>query len=128
MTVEKSPASLCPTRPLLHHPVGLSSAIRGRRRDMNVMMLLEMARDAFGDRVAFTDASTGASLTYEALFEASRRRAGTLAASGARRVAALDTTSLASPLCLFAGGWAGVPYVPLNYRLTDPEIAALMQR
>jgi acyl-CoA synthetase (AMP-forming)/AMP-acid ligase II len=95
---------------------------------MNVMMLLEMARDAFGGRVAFTDGTTGESLTYEALFDAVRRRAGTLATSGARRVAALDTTSLASPLCLFASGWAGIPYVPLNYRLTDPEIAALLQR
>jgi long-chain acyl-CoA synthetase len=95
---------------------------------VNVMMLLEMARDAFGERLAFTDGASGRSLTYEALFDAARRRAATIAETGASRVAALDVTSLASPVALFASAWAGVPYVPLNYRLTDPEIVALLER
>ena len=32
------------------------------------------------------------------------------------------------PLGLFASAWAGVPYVPLNYRLTNEEIEALLKR
>ena len=92
------------------------------------MMLLEMARDAYGDRVAFTDATNGASLSYAALFDAARRRAASIAETGASRVAALDVTSLASPVALFSSAWAGVPYVPLNYRLADPEIVSLLER
>jgi acyl-CoA synthetase (AMP-forming)/AMP-acid ligase II len=95
---------------------------------MNLMMLLEMASSAFPERVAFTDSSTGESLTYEQLFNAARRRAASLRDSGASRMAMLDVTSVATPLALFSSAWAGLPYVPLNYRLTDPEIEALLAR
>ena len=40
---------------------------------MNVMMLLEMASAAFPERPAFTDGSTGASFTYQQLFDAARQ-------------------------------------------------------
>jgi acyl-CoA synthetase (AMP-forming)/AMP-acid ligase II len=32
------------------------------------------------------------------------------------------------PVALFASAWAGVPYVPINYRLTPHEIKALLAR
>ena len=92
------------------------------------MMLLEMTSATFPDRTAFTDGSSGRSYTYSQLFEAAATRAGSMAASGARRVGMLDVSSLATPLTLFASAWAGVPYAPLNYRLTDPEIEALLER
>lgn len=95
---------------------------------MNLMMLLEMASSAFPERVAFTDSSSGTSLTYEQLFNAAGRRAASLRGSGASRMAMLDVTSVATPLALFSSAWAGLPYVPLNYRLTDPEIEALLAR
>lgn len=95
---------------------------------MNVMMLLEMASAAFPERIAFTDSSDGSSLTYGQLFSAAGRRAASLRRSGASRMAMLDVTSVATPLGLFSSAWAGLPYVPLNYRLTDPEIEALLAR
>lgn len=95
---------------------------------MNIMMLLEMASGAFPDRPAFTDGSTGQSFTYAELFEAAKLRAATVKASGASRLVKLDVSNLGTPLCLFTGGAAGVPYVPLNYRLTDEEIEALLKR
>ena len=92
------------------------------------MMLLEMASGAFPDRPAFTDGSSGASFTYAELFEAARTRAASVQASGANRLAKLDVSNLGTPLSLFSSAWAGVPYVPLNYRLTDDEIEALLNR
>ena len=95
---------------------------------MNIMMLLEMAQGAFPDRPAFTDGATGKSLTYSELFAAAQTRAASIQASGATRLAKLDVTNLATPIALFGGAWAGVPYVPLNYRLTDSELMALLER
>jgi acyl-CoA synthetase (AMP-forming)/AMP-acid ligase II len=95
---------------------------------MNVMMLLEMANAAFPERAAFTDGSSGESFTYAELFEAARHRAASVRASGANRLVKLDVSNLATPLSLFTSAWAGVPFVPLNYRLTDAEIEALLKR
>ena len=95
---------------------------------MNVMMLLEMANAAFPERTAFTDGSSGESFTYAGLFEAARHRAASVRASGASRLVKLDVSNLATPLSLFSSAWAGVPFVPLNYRLTDVEIEALLKR
>ena len=95
---------------------------------MNVMMLLEMANAAFPERTAFTDGSSGESYTYCELFEAARHRAASVRASGANRLVKLDVSNLATPLSLFTSAWAGVPFVPLNYRLTDAEIEALLKR
>jgi acyl-CoA synthetase (AMP-forming)/AMP-acid ligase II len=95
---------------------------------MNVMMLLEMASGAFPDRPAFTDGERGVTYTYSELFEAARHRAGSIRANGASRMAKLDVSNLGTPLGLFSSAWAGVPYVPLNYRLTDDEIQALLKR
>ena len=92
------------------------------------MMLLEMANGAFPDRPAFTDGGSGQSLTYAQLFEAARLRAGSITQSNVTRLAKLDVSNLGTPLSLFSSAWAGVPYVPLNYRLTDDEIEALLKR
>lgn len=99
---------------------------------MNIMMLLEMAAAGFGDRIAFTsynnDASHSEQLSYQQLFNAAGMAAQQIQASKAARVAVIDISSLALPIALFGSGWAGVPYVPINYRLTEPEIAALLAR
>jgi acyl-CoA synthetase (AMP-forming)/AMP-acid ligase II len=93
---------------------------------MNVMMLLEMATQGFGDRVAFTNGED--SLTYQELFDAAGVAAGAIQKSGCEYVAMLDVSSLALPVGLFASGWSGIPYVPINYRLTQSEINALLAR
>ena len=92
------------------------------------MMLLEMAAGGFGDRIAFTDPRVGESITYQQLYDAAGAGARDIRASGAARVAMLDVSTLAVPVALFAAGWAGVPYVPINYRLTQAEIDTLVAR
>jgi len=91
---------------------------------MNIVMLLEMATDGFGDRVAIQNGADR--LTYAELFAAAGSAARTVSVSGAERLAVLDVNSLAVPVGLFAAGWAGVPFVPLNYRLTGAELDALL--
>jgi long-chain acyl-CoA synthetase len=93
---------------------------------MNVMMLLEMAAQGFGERVAFVNGKE--SLTYQQLFDAAGRAAMHLRNSDCKHMAMLDVSSLALPIALFASAWAGKPFVPINYRLTDIEVAALLQR
>ena len=95
---------------------------------MNTMMLLEMATSGFGHRIAFTDPAEGTSITYQELYDAAGAAAHHIRESGASRVAMLDVSNLAVPVALFASGWANVPYVPINYRLTPDEIDALLAR
>jgi len=92
---------------------------------MNLMMLLEMATSGFGDRVAVK--SGASSLTYEQLFQAAGAAAREIASSDCERMALLDVSSLAVPVGLFASAWAGVPFVPLNYRLTGTELERLLK-
>jgi long-chain acyl-CoA synthetase len=97
---------------------------------MNIMMLLEMAASGMPDRIAFTcyKDETAEHLSYQQLFDAARHAAIEIQQSKCTRVAVLDTSSFALPIALFASGCAGVPYVPINYRLTDDEIHALLAR
>jgi long-chain acyl-CoA synthetase len=93
---------------------------------MNLMMLLEMAASGFPERVAVRhEAST---LTFGELFDAAGRAAAEIAGSGFERVGLLDVTSPAMPVALFAAAWSGLPFVPLNYRLTGAELDALLER
>lgn len=93
---------------------------------MNLMMLLEMASSGFGDRIAVQSGDDR--LSYSELLAAAGGAATAIRASGAQYVSVLDVSSLAVPVALFASAWAGVPYVPLNYRLTSEELAALIDR
>jgi acyl-CoA synthetase (AMP-forming)/AMP-acid ligase II len=89
------------------------------------MMLLEMASSGFADRVAVTDGDDATALTYAELFAAAGAAARRVQESGAKHVAVLDVSSPAVPVALFASAWAGVPFVPLNYRLTGEELERL---
>lgn len=93
---------------------------------MNLMMLLEMTASAFGDRVGVQNGPDR--LTYADLLGAAGAAARQLRASGAERMAVLDVNSLAVPIGLFASSWAGVPFVPLNYRLAGSELDRLIER
>ena len=93
---------------------------------MNIVTLLEMAVDAHPERVAVQ--SGARKLTYAELLQSSRSAARLLRESGARHAALLDVNSVAAPILLFGAALADVPYVPLNYRLTDEELSALASR
>jgi acyl-CoA synthetase (AMP-forming)/AMP-acid ligase II len=93
---------------------------------MNLMMLLEMAAQSHGERRALT--CRGEHWTYAELYEAAGRTAAQLRLSAATHVGLLDVSSPAVPISLFASAWAGLPFVPLNYRLTEAQLAALLDR
>lgn len=93
---------------------------------MNILMLLQMAADAHGDRVAVRCGEQ--TLSYTALYRQACVAGERLRASGARRVAWLGEAHLATPVALLGAAAAGLPYVPLNYRLTAAELEALLER
>jgi len=93
---------------------------------MNIALLLQMAAEACPDRTAIT--FEGEHYDYQTLFDAASRAAQTFSESGCRFVSALDTSSPAAPIALMGAAMAGLPYVPLNYRLTDDQLSALIER
>ena len=93
---------------------------------MNLAMALEMSAECFPDRVAVT--SNGENMTYGELLAAAKRVAAEIKASGCKYVGLLDISSMAVPIAVFASAYAGIPYVPLNYRLTKPELEELLER
>ncbi|MEM7141618.1 MAG: class I adenylate-forming enzyme family protein [Actinomycetota bacterium] len=93
---------------------------------MNVMMLLEMAASGLGDRVAVGSLDGG--ITYRQLFDQAGEAAARFRADPGAKVVLCDESSPAVPVALFGAAWAGMPYVPLNYRLPDDDLTALAQR
>ncbi len=93
---------------------------------MNIMMLLEMAASGLGDRVAIGSHTDG--LTYQQLFDRAGAAAADFKAGTAEHVVLCDESSAAVPIALFGSAWAGMPYVPLNYRLPDDDLRALAAR
>ena len=87
-------------------------------------MILEMAADAFGDRVAIGNADDG--LSYEGLRRAARAIADRVEDSGAKHLALIEPNSPLVPAALFGAAWAGVSYAPLNYRLPDASLQELI--
>jgi acyl-CoA synthetase (AMP-forming)/AMP-acid ligase II len=93
---------------------------------MNIALLLEMAAEAAPDRVGVV--CDGKRWTYGELLTAARGAVEVIQASGATHVALLDESSEAAVVALFGAALAGVPYCPLNYRLADTDLAALLER
>lgn len=91
---------------------------------MTLVLLLDMVVGAFGDRLAVGTRARG--LTYAELSDRAARGGAIAAGIGARAVAYLGTTDLAFPVALFAAAWAGVPFIPLNYRLSDEQLESLL--
>ncbi len=90
------------------------------------MMLLEMAATAMGDRVAAGPQRGG--LTGDGLLAGAAALAGRLRASQAEHLVVCDKPSAALPVALFGAAWAGVPYVPINFRLPDEDLRELAAR
>lgn len=93
---------------------------------MNISLILQMAADAEPGRTALV--CGGRYWTYAALWRAAQGAATHITESGCKFVALLDESSEATPIAVFGAALAGVPYVPLNYRLADDDLAALLQR
>lgn len=93
---------------------------------MNISLILQMAADAAPDRVGLV--CGGRRWTYGELLLAVHGAADLIKTSGASHVALLDESSEAAVIALFGSAMAGVPYVPLNYRLADANLGSLVDR
>jgi acyl-CoA synthetase (AMP-forming)/AMP-acid ligase II len=93
---------------------------------MHLGMLLEMAVDGMAERVALGPRADG--LTFAEFGARARRVGALLAAQEGERVGLVDLNSDAVPLTLFGAALAGKPYVPVNYRLTDAQLGAIVRR
>ena len=93
---------------------------------MRLTLLLDMAADGFGDRVLAGRRSGG--ITAAELARRSHAGAALVRERGADALVYLDVNGPAFPVALFAAARAGVPLVPLNYRLGQRQLDALLAR
>src|SRR5260221_6966165 len=91
---------------------------------MNVTLLLDMAADGFSDRVLVGRRQDG--LAAARLRGMSARAAAELRAAGASALIYLAVNGPALPVALFAAARAGIPLVPLNYRLGREQLSRLL--
>lgn len=93
---------------------------------MNISLILQMAADAEPERIGLV--CERMRWSYRELLQAARGAALSIAESGCQHVALLDQSSEANAIALFGAAIAGVPYVPLNFRLADADLATLLAR
>ncbi|GAA2736572.1 fatty acid--CoA ligase family protein [Actinocorallia aurantiaca] len=91
---------------------------------MNLTMLLDMAADGFGDRIIVGDREAG--LTAERLRGLAIGAARTVLDRGADAIVHLEVNGPAFPVAMFAAAYAGVPLVPVNYRLGTDQLTLLL--
>ncbi|MCT9075609.1 class I adenylate-forming enzyme family protein [Streptomyces fulvoviolaceus] len=91
---------------------------------MNISMLLDMAAEGFGDRVVI--GRTDGGLSARRLSELSDGGARVVHGRGADAIVYLAVNGPALPVALFAAARAGVPLVPVNYRLGDEQLDVLL--
>ncbi len=90
---------------------------------MHTLLLLEMAASGHGDRTAARHGDD--QLTYEQLLRSAWAAAASL--EDARHLVYVGTNGLAYPIGLFGAAAAGIPFIPLNYRLADEQIDSLLR-
>jgi acyl-CoA synthetase (AMP-forming)/AMP-acid ligase II len=93
---------------------------------VRLTLLLDMAADGFGDRVLAGSRSGG--ITTAELARRSHSGAALVRERAADALVYLDVNGPAFPVALFAAARAGVPLVPLNYRLGERQLDALLAR
>jgi acyl-CoA synthetase (AMP-forming)/AMP-acid ligase II len=93
---------------------------------VRLTLLLDMAADGFGDRVLAGRRSGG--VTAAELARRSHSGAALVRERAADALVYLDVNGPAFPVALFAAARAGVPLVPLNYRLGQRQLDELLAR
>jgi acyl-CoA synthetase (AMP-forming)/AMP-acid ligase II len=91
---------------------------------MNLCILLDMAADGFGDRTVVGHIGSG--LTPARIRELSIGGARMIRECGADSVVYLGVNGPLFPIALFSAARAGVPFVPLNYRLGADQLEPLL--
>jgi fatty-acyl-CoA synthase len=89
---------------------------------MQTTLLLDIAAEAVPDRAALVG------MDFASLRARAQAVAAWLTESGADQAVFVGINGNAVPLLLFASGMAGMPFVPINYRLTDDELRRLVAR
>ena len=93
---------------------------------MQIPLLLLMAAEAIGDRVAVGGATSG--LTYHQLMLHARAGADWLSEQPGDKLVFIGLNGETVPVALFASGYSGKPFTPLNYRLSDPDLRGILAR
>jgi acyl-CoA synthetase (AMP-forming)/AMP-acid ligase II len=93
---------------------------------MNVAMLLEMLAEGAGERVILGTRAEGIEAA-DALAR-SRRAASFLRSMEIENVGLVDLNSEVVPIALFGSALAGLPFAPVNYRLADDQLSAILKR
>ncbi len=93
---------------------------------MHLSSLVEVIESGFADRALLTVGSVP--LTGADVAEQARRGAAQLAGSGAQSIVYVGENDPRLPVLLLASAWAGLPFVPLNYRLDDQRLGELIDR
>lgn len=93
---------------------------------MSISLLLEMSVTGDPDRAAVVDGDTR--LTTAELSDVADRAAGMVVASGARHVVYVGAGGKFLPVLMFGAARAGVPFTPINYRLSSEGMASLVDR
>ncbi|MCR5979316.1 AMP-binding protein [Gordonia jinghuaiqii] len=91
---------------------------------MGVGLLLDMVESGLGDRVALGKASTG--LTHADVVRTARGGASVIVEQSPSEVIYLGRNGPGYPQSFFAAACAGVPFVPVNYRLGSSVLAELI--
>ncbi|MEU6140466.1 AMP-binding protein [Streptomyces sp. NPDC047081] len=92
---------------------------------MNIAMLLDMAVAGDPDRVAIGSRRSGT--TCAELRRTAAGVAGVVHRAGARELVFAGVNGPVFPLLLFGAALAGVPLVPVNYRLSAEALTGLLQ-
>lgn len=108
---------------------GTSSALRESDiavtiEGMHLSSLVEMVESGFSDRVLLGTSDhpmTGSDL-------GDRVRAGATTLGDHRALVYVGENHPLLPVALFAAAWAGIPFVPVNYRLEDHQLNSLIAR
>jgi acyl-CoA synthetase (AMP-forming)/AMP-acid ligase II len=91
---------------------------------MNLLTLLDMVAAGHGDRLALGTKADG--ITGEQLRDRAYAGAQHVLDSGAETVVFMGENGVAFPLALFAASGAGVPLLPLNYRLAHDQLTTAL--
>jgi acyl-CoA synthetase (AMP-forming)/AMP-acid ligase II len=93
---------------------------------VNLSTVLEMAAAGFPDREAVQ--APGGTADFARLAALARAAAARLSPHGPSAVVYIGPNHLAFPVCLFGAAAAGIPFVPLNYRLAGERLQDLVAR
>jgi acyl-CoA synthetase (AMP-forming)/AMP-acid ligase II len=93
---------------------------------VNIGLLLDMVADGAPDRIVLGSREGG--ITAGELLGRARAAGLSFIEAGVDHVGFVDLNSEAFPLTMLGAAVAGLPFAPVNYRLTDEQLAAILGR